>query len=150
MVLGTSTHMTHVTQISCTRGVPIIYTRCQYTYICTSRPSRTIPDNSLSCSFRLGSNTELIVRPNHCACSLASVITKHLHRIVQILNEEEWTHLHRGDMRACSRRTVSKPTRHQRLHRTMQLPDEEKKRTSSLETCARYFDDTNRNPDHRT
>ena len=54
---------------------------------------------------------------------LAPGITQHLHTTVQIPYEDEWTHLQRGGTRACSRSTASKPTSHERLHCTMQLPD---------------------------
>ena len=76
-------------------------------------------------------NTERSVGPNQCACSLASVITQHLHNIVvQIPYEEERTSLQRGNMRARSRSTESKPTSHQHLHCTMQLPGGKKGRTA--------------------
>ena len=121
VVLSTSAHTTHLTQISSTRGAPIIYTWRHYTYVL--RGKAALLRTTLSPAVSGCANTQPSVGPNHCAGLLAAVIIQHLQSIVQIPYEEEWTHLQRGDMRACSRITVSKPTSHERLHWTMQLPD---------------------------
>ena len=114
VVLSTGAHTTHLTQKSSSRGAPIIYTERQYTYVL--RGKAALLRTTLSPAVSGCANTQPSVGPNHCAGLLAAVIIQHLQSIVQIPYEEEWTHLQRGDMRACSRITVSKPTSHERLH----------------------------------
>ena len=120
-----------------------------YIYICTwgqASISRTTISSVVSDCV----HTEQSVGPNkHCICLLAPVIipTSALH--IANATRKKWTHLQRGDMRACSSSKVGKPTSHESLHCTMQLFCG-KGRTSGLETCACHPNDINRDAEHHT
>ena len=96
-------------------------------YICNSRPSRTITDNSLSCSFRLRQyRAKCRTKPLRLPISIRHHTTSAQHSANSLRGRMDappaWRH-------ACMfANHGSKPTSHQRLHCTMQLPEGERNR----------------------